>query len=263
MVWHIVTVNTDAILFIVTLFLEGTNQVKLIVINRDRNYLGSFLWNWNYQLWLLFILEKLNLTTQLLRSWVSAWVQVLVSLYVSDWAVVIRVFGAFRFVGSGIIRGVKVNFSFLRFDYVWSIIFVKIVNLILILTLLIILRIWNNVNLLRLLLVLRVGLALNNNLIRHVGAILLWNNILTWVQYYHLLKLTLVELVSLVLNYIVMHLLRRIHFFGDLHLWESNNLIPWNTVVLLDLLHRHGVSVSILAGLVGLTWLNLVILLFE
>ena len=57
-----------------------------------------------------------------------------------------------------------------------------------------------------------------------------------------------------------MHLLRNVYFFSGLHLWDSNNLIPWNTVVLLDWLHRHGVSVSILGGLVGL---ELVVLLLH
>lgn len=113
----------------------------------------------------------------------------------------------------------------------------------------------------RLLLVLRVGLAWHlYDLVWHVGAILLWYNILTWVQHYHLLKLVLVELECLVLILNMMHLLRNVYFFSGLHLWDSNNLIPWNTVVLLDWLHRHGVSVSILGGLVGL---ELVVLLLH
>ena len=56
----------------------------------------------------------------------------------------------------------------------------------------------------------------------------------------------------------LMHVLANIHFFRNLHLWDRNNLIPWNNVVLLDWLHWHGVSVSILGSLVGL---KLVILL--
>lgn len=59
---------------------------------------------------------------------------------------------------------------------------------------------------------------------------------------------------------ILVHLLTIIHFVSDLHLWDGNDLVSWNNVVLLDWLHWHGVSVSILGALVGL---KLVILLFD
>ena len=132
----------------------------------------------------------------------SAWVQILVSHDVLDWAVVIGVLGtdlvAVRF---GIVRSVKIDVSFLIFHHISSIDFVVIliVNLILILTLLIVLRIRNNVNLLCLLLVLWIGLALNNDLIWHVWAIILWNNVLAWIENNHLLELILVVLECLTL----------------------------------------------------------------
>ena len=59
---------------------------------------------------------------------------------------------------------------------------------------------------------------------------------------------------------ILVHLLTIIDSFSDLHLWDSNDLVTWNSVFLLDWLHWHGVSISILGALVGL---NMVILLLE
>jgi len=191
---------------------------------------------------------------------VSAGVQILVSHDILDWAVVIWVLGAdLVAVGFGIVRSVKIDVSFLIFHHISLINFVKIVNLILILTLLIVLRIGNKVNLLCLLLVLWVGLALHNDLIWHVWAIILWNNVLAWIQNNHLLELVLVVLECLTLILIVMlHLLLDILFFVGLHLWDSNDLVTWMTVALLDWLNWHGVSLSILVWLLG--W-NLDILL--
>ena len=127
---------------------------------------------------------------------------------------------------------------------------------------LILLRIRNNLNLLCLLLVLLEGLAwLHDDLAWHVGAILLWNNVLAWVKNDHLLKLLILVIMEcLVLILILVHLLTIIDSFSDLHLWDSNDLVTWNSVFLLDWLHWHGVSISILGALVGL---NMVILLLE
>ena len=113
-----------------------------------------------------------------------------------------------------------------------------------------------------LVLVLLVGLAwLYDDLAWHVRAILLWNNVLAWVQNDHLLKLLILVIMEcLVLILTLKHLLTIIDSFTDLHLWDSNDLITWNSVFLLDCLHWHGVSISILGALVGL---NLVISLLE
>lgn len=191
----------------------------------------------------------------------DARVQILVSLDVLDWAVVIWVFGADLVVGSGIVGSVKIGVSFLSVDHIATLIFVKIAKLILILILLLKLRIWNNVNLLWLLL---VALAWHNDLVWHVGAVLLWNNVLTWVQHYHLLKLILVVLECLVLVCSLMvHLLWNIYFFVSLHLWDSNDLVTVESVVLLDWLHWHAISVGILRGLVGWVGLKVMILLLN
>jgi len=191
---------------------------------------------------------------------VSTWVQVLVSHNILDRAIVVWVFSTGLIIASGVVTGIKVNFSS---SLSWCIIFVKVVIYqILILILLIILRIRNNLNLLCLRLVLLVGLAwLHNDLAWHVGAILLWYNVLAWVQNDHLLKLLILVIMEcLVLILILVHLLTIIQFFSDLHLWDGNDLVSWNNVVLLDWLHWHGVSVSILGALVGL---KLVILLLD
>ena len=49
----------------------------------------------------------------------------------------------------------------------------------------------------------------------------------------------------------MLHLLRNSHFLLVLHLWNSDDLVPWNAVVLLDCLDRHGVSESLLRAFLG------------
>lgn len=191
----------------------------------------------------------------------SAWVQVKVSLNILDRTIVIWVFCTRLIITSGVVTSIKVNFCS---SLSWCIIFVKVViyQILILILLIILLRIRNNLNLLCLRL---IGLErlvwLHNDLAWHVGAILLWNNVLTWVQNDHLLKLLILVIMEcLVLILILVHLLTIIHFVSDLHLWDGNDLVSWNNVVLLDWLHWHGVSVSILGALVGL---KLVILLFD
>lgn len=140
----------------------------------------------------MFIFHKFDLSiAQLLRSWVPAGIQILISLNLLDRTVVVAVFATVFVVGPGIITGIKID---LTFQHITIISFVIIVNQILILILLILLRIRNNIDRLRLLLVLGVGLVWHDDLVRHVGAILLWDNVLAWVQHNDLLELILVVL---------------------------------------------------------------------
>ena len=137
---------------------------------------------------------------------------------------------------------------------------VTIGTLAVILILVLILRIWKNVHLLWLLL---VALARHYNRVWHVGAVFLWNNILTWVKHYHLLILILVIKWFVLARSLLMHLLWNIHFFGGLHLWHSNELEPWDAVILLDWLHWHGIAIGIWRALVGYASLELLAWLLD
>lgn len=100
----------------------------------------------------------------------------------------------------------------------------------------------------RLRLVLWVTLAWHYDLEWHVGTTLLWDDILTWAQHYDLLEVLI--LIKLHILVVMLHLLRKIDFLSCLHLWHSNDLVPWEAVILLQWLHWHTVSISVLVGLV-------------
>lgn len=121
--------------------------------------------------------------------------------------------------------------------------------------LIILLRICYKVNLWHLLLVLCEGLARHEDLVGHAGSVLLWNDVLAWVEHNDLLILVLIELERLLLMLLLMLILAMcvhfVHFTGGLHLRNGDDLVPWDVVALVDGVHWVRVSVSVLRRLLG------------